>query len=271
MVKAYIWRLRKLLGDTGGDVLGARSPSYILPTGGSLTDLQVFEAKGRDGERAVTDGNPEDAASLLAEALALWRGSPLADVPRSAAIEAEQRRLEQGRLHAAELYATADIACGRYAETAQELHRLLSDHPLVERLWMLLMQALDGTGRRAEALEAYRQVQTILRNELGLDPCAELQAFHHQLLNGGTPLPLAGSVRQHPRWCTRWMAEPDNAQRNYPCPSVSALMISAAVITMIFSSTVARLPLALRVRISTRVARASTSGVVRCWSVFRSR
>lgn len=185
-VKVYISRLRKLLGDPGGEVLCTRSPGYILRTDGSLTDLQVFEGKVREGQRALTDGNPEDAATLLAEALALWRGFPLADVPRTPRIEGEQFRLDEARLHAAELHATAAIACGRYLETAQDLRRLLTDNPLHEQLWLLLMQALDGAGHRTAALEAYRNARTHFAEELGLEPSFRLTNLHHQLLNADT-------------------------------------------------------------------------------------
>ena len=42
-----------------------------------------------------------------------------------------------------------------HAQAVAEIRRLLADHPLREGLWLLLMRALDGAGRHAEALEVY--------------------------------------------------------------------------------------------------------------------
>ena len=76
----------------------------------------------------------------------------------------------------------AELACGSHAQVIPELRRLLADHSLRENLWLLLMQALDGAGRHAEALEAYGQARSVLAEELGVDPGAELRQFYADLL-----------------------------------------------------------------------------------------
>jgi DNA-binding SARP family transcriptional activator len=182
LISIYVLRLRRLLGDTNGTLLVTRAPGYLLRLVPGDTDAQVFEALVREGGRAYAAGHPEQAAAQLAEALALWHGSPLADVPSTTLIETEAERLTELRLDAAELRIRAELACGGHAQVIPELRRLLADHALRENLWLMLMQALDGAGRHAEALEAYGQARSVMVEELGVDPGAELRRYHAELL-----------------------------------------------------------------------------------------
>ena len=93
------------------------------------------------------------------EALALWRGEALADVADEPFAAAEIRRLEELRLHAAELAIDADLAAGRHGEVIGELEALIDEHPLREQLHARRMLALYRCGRQAEALEAYRDAR----------------------------------------------------------------------------------------------------------------
>ena len=182
LISIYVLRLRRLLGDTDSTVLVTRAPGYLLRLAPGDTDAQVFETLVREGGRAYAAGDPERAAAQLAEALALWHGSPLADVPATTLVETEADRLTELNLDAAELRIKAELACGSHAQVIPELRRLLADHPLRENLWLLLMQALDGAGRHAEALDAYGQARNVFAEELGVDPGTELRQFYAHLL-----------------------------------------------------------------------------------------
>jgi DNA-binding SARP family transcriptional activator len=182
LISIYVLRLRRLLGDTDSTVLVTRAPGYLLRLRPGDTDAQVFENLVREGRRAFAAGDPEHAAAQLAEALALWHGSPLADVPSTTLVETEAERLAELRLDAAELRIMAELACGSHAQVIPELRRLLADHSLRENLWLLLMRALDGAGRHAEALEVYGQARSVLAEELGVDPGAELRQCYAELL-----------------------------------------------------------------------------------------
>jgi DNA-binding SARP family transcriptional activator len=182
LISIYVLRLRRLIGDTDGSVLVTRAPGYLLRLAPGDTDAQLFETLVREGGRAYTAGDPEQATAQLAEALALWHGSPLADVPQTALVETEVQRLAELRLDAAGLRIKAELACGSHAEVIPELRRLLADHELRENLWLMLMQALDGAGRHAEALDAYGQARTVIADELGVDPGAELRQYYADLL-----------------------------------------------------------------------------------------
>jgi DNA-binding SARP family transcriptional activator/Tfp pilus assembly protein PilF len=184
LVSIYVLRLRGLIEAGGGDgsILATWAPGYQLLADRAPTDVQQFEAMVRDGRRALAVNEPERAAGHLAEALALWRGSAFADVPRTELVEAEADRLAELKLDAAELRVTAELACGGHAEVVHELRRLLADHQLREGLWLLLMQALDGSGRHAEALDAYGQARAVISEELGVDPGLELRRLYAKLL-----------------------------------------------------------------------------------------
>ena len=119
---------------------------------------------------------------MLREALALWRGSALADLAGEAFAEAEIQRLEELRLGALERRIEADLSLGRHADVVAELEGLTRRHPLRERLRAQLMRALYGSGRQADALEVYRQTRSLLVGELGIEPSPALQELEQAVL-----------------------------------------------------------------------------------------
>jgi hypothetical protein len=89
----------------------------------------------------------------------------------------------------AELRTAADLECGRHAELIPELQRLAARRPLRERLWLLLMRALSGAGRHAEAMGAYDRTRTVIAEQLGVAPGPESQQFHARLLTVAVRVP----------------------------------------------------------------------------------
>jgi len=173
-VQVYVSRLRKLLPV---DMLVTQAPGYMLKVAPESVDLRRFErlvaaAHGADAARA---------ASLLAEALALWRGPPLAELWDESFARIEAGRLEDLRLAALEERIEADLALGRHAKLIGELEALIAEHPHRERLRGQLMLALYRSGRQAEALEAYRDARAAL-DELGLEPGVALRQLEQQIL-----------------------------------------------------------------------------------------
>jgi DNA-binding SARP family transcriptional activator len=183
LVSVYVHHLRRRIGDADGKVLITRAPGYQVVLGPGELDADQFAGLVTEGRQALASGAPDRAVDLLTEALGLWRGPALADVPATSLVAAEADRLGQSRLEALELRAEASLACGRFAEVLPEVRRLLADHPLQEKLWALQMRALYGAGRQAEALEVYEQARNKIADELGVDPGAELRQLYHQILN----------------------------------------------------------------------------------------
>jgi DNA-binding SARP family transcriptional activator len=182
LVSIYVLRLRRVLGDRDGHLLTTRAPGYQLRLQPGELDAEQFHVLAGQGRKALAGGDFRRAADVLAEALALWRGRALADVPPFALVTAEAERLEESRLTTLELRIEADLGCGTHAQLVPELRRLLSDQPLREGLWVLLIRALDAAGRHAEALAAYGQAREVIAEELGVDPGPELQRLYQALL-----------------------------------------------------------------------------------------
>ena len=138
---------------------------------------------------------PRERDELLREALALWRGPPLADFEYEAFARNEIGRLEELRLVALEQRLEADLAVGRHAEAVAELEALVRDHPLRESLRGLLILALYRAGRQADALAVMQDARASLRDELGLDPSQALQQLEKAILLQDPSLDLARPSR----------------------------------------------------------------------------
>ena len=222
LVSVYVLRLRRLIGDPqgGGGMLATRAPGYQLRLEADDLDAAVFESAVRRGRQALAEGQAEQASAVLAEALALWHGAAMADVPPSDLITAESDRLEESRLAALELRITADLRGGEAAPLVPELRRLLSEHPLREGLWTLLLLALEDTGRRAEAIAAYGDARRVIADELGVNPGPELRQLYQKLLAADADADTAPGVN------TRVAPAPES-----PRPASSVARVAAAAAT----------------------------------------
>jgi DNA-binding SARP family transcriptional activator len=207
MVSIYVHRLRKeVIGDAEGRILVRQAPGYLLRVAPGDVDIQVFEALVGQGRSELAAGREDRAAELLGEALGLWRGPLLTDVPPSPALVIAAERAAELWLDATELRIEADLACDRAAQVVAELRGLVADHPMRERLWALLVRALDEAGRRAEAFEAYALARRTIAEELGVEPGSELQRLYAELLaadassaaTSGSPASSASQTRLAP-------------------------------------------------------------------------
>ncbi len=170
--------LRKLLGP---ETLVTRAPGYVLQIGREQVDAYRFEQLLADARRA----SAAERRELLVRALALWRGPALAEFAFDDWAQSETRRLDELRLVALEERIQTDVELDRAADVVSELESLVSEHPLRERLWHLLMSALHEAGRTAEALQAYTAARAAL-DELGVEPGVELRRLQGEILRGET-------------------------------------------------------------------------------------
>lgn len=171
---------------------------YLLKAGPEQLDVVRFERLLSEGRGLLAGGDAASAAARLREALALWRGPPLADLVLLEFVQPEIRRLEELRLLALMERIDADLALGAGAELIGELEGLVASNPLQERLRAQLMLALYRAGRQAEALAAYRQISELLRDQLGLEPSPELRDLERAILNHDTALQPAPAARPSP-------------------------------------------------------------------------
>jgi WD40 repeat protein/DNA-binding SARP family transcriptional activator len=195
-VQVHISRLRKALGD--GEFITTSSAGYRIRVEPGELDAERFERLVEDGRRALAAGRATEAATVLREALALWRGPPLADLAFEPFAHVEIARLEEQRLAALEARIEADLAAGRHAELVGELRRLVADQPTREQLAGHLMVALYRCGRQAEALDAYRDAREKLANDLGIEPGPELRALQDAVLRHDQSLQLESSGLELP-------------------------------------------------------------------------
>ncbi len=190
---AQIYQLRKRLiamePSRESPRLVTRPPGYQLALGPEESDLAQFIALAARGRDAARSGEPITAASLLGQALTLWRGPALADVAdMTDRLAAEAAALDEQRLAVQADYADAGLAAGMHGELAVELAVLVARHPLQERLRGQLMLALYRSGRQGEALASYQEGRRILRAELGVEPGPELKDLQDKILHADASL-----------------------------------------------------------------------------------
>ncbi|WP_455431895.1 AfsR/SARP family transcriptional regulator [Streptomyces rubrogriseus] len=181
-LQALVGRLRRALG---ADSVASADGGYRLAAAPDDVDLHRFDRLAGEGTRALADGDPAKAAVVLDDALALWRGPVLADLPDRTA---EAARWETRHFDALRTRHTAALDLGQAEHSLPELTALCDGHPLDEPLQALRLRALRDTGRTAEALAAYEAVRRLLADRLGTDPGRELRDLHGGLLAPADPV-----------------------------------------------------------------------------------
>ncbi|MGB3187735.1 MAG: BTAD domain-containing putative transcriptional regulator [Ornithinimicrobium sp.] len=183
-------RLRQLLGP--GVTIEGRTGSYALRGEGPLTDVALFETIVARVRRTGRTENHQDQQADLDAALGLWRGVPLHGLDDIPIVEHERTRLEELRRNVEEermeaamsspASSATSAALDRDLERIAECRRLVEQDPYRENRRRLLMLALYRADRQAEALAAYADAVRLLRDELGIDPGAQLRRAHERIL-----------------------------------------------------------------------------------------
>jgi DNA-binding SARP family transcriptional activator len=197
-VQTYVARLRGMLG---GELVASSPGGYVLCAEPDQVDALRFL---RLLDAAAVAGEPSVERARLAEAVALWRGTPFEGVRSTWLEDTEAPCLVEGYLAAVERLADLELAEGRHGGLVACLRELVARYPLRESLWLRLLVVLARCGRQAEALVGYEAVRVRLAEELGADPGVDLQRVHADLLAGRTPevsegVRSAAARRQVPR------------------------------------------------------------------------
>ena len=175
-----------------------RHSGYQLQVGVDELDSRRFERLAAAGRQALTRGDNVSASAKLREALALWRGPPLAEVADEPFAQGEIARLEALHLQALEDRLEADLALGHHGDAIAELEALVAEHPLRERFWCQLMLAQYRAGRQGDALQTYQAVRALLVEQLGVEPGSELRRLHAAILGQDRALELLTPVPGEP-------------------------------------------------------------------------
>jgi DNA-binding SARP family transcriptional activator/streptogramin lyase len=224
IVHGYIRKLRAALAEAPAELL-TRAPGYVLQLDDDELDVRVFERLADEGRDALRTGDAEAARTKLVEALALWHGEPLGDLPEEGFVAEERRRLELRRAEARADRIDADLALGRSGELAAELEALVREQPFQEGPRRQLMLALYRSGRQADALELYRDTRRIFVEELGIEPSRSLQDLEQAMLRQDDSLEPAPAGAKRPAGIAR---------RRWPLAVVAAVLVVSAAIAVSF-------------------------------------
>jgi DNA-binding SARP family transcriptional activator len=199
-LRTYVAGIRRCFQEAGGDPasLITRPSGYVLHVAADNVDAQRFARLAAQGDHVLAAGDGPAAVAAFAEALALWRGTPLEGLTVGPVLRADAARWEDQWLTVHERHAQTVIDLGGHDDVLADLQRLVKQYPLRERLWTLLLLALYRAGRPAEALARYEDARRHLVSELGVDPGAELRDLHERILRG-TVAPSAGTPFVTPR------------------------------------------------------------------------
>ncbi|MFU9032714.1 MULTISPECIES: AfsR/SARP family transcriptional regulator [Streptomyces] len=215
VVHNHVHRLRGLLA--GHAELATRGQGYVLLADPGSVDVHRF----RSLVGGARDAEPRAAVVMLRQALDLWRGEALADVPGERVRRTLGVSLTQARLAARQELGERLLQLGRYGELVTELTGWIAEHPLHEELTALLMRALQASGRQAEALDHYHRARRHLKDQLGIDPGPALSEAYLAVLGGGRSRAPAGerpksAAARHPAPAASAYAEPPPAPHGKP-------------------------------------------------------
>jgi DNA-binding SARP family transcriptional activator len=177
-LQSHVSQLRKVLGDC----LQRSTAGYILCVDAVSIDAEEFEDAVANGTLQFAERDFEAAACSLRQALRLWRGRALQEVADQPWAQPEAERLEELRRVATEQLLEARLALGWHEQLVPDAKAAVEESPLREQRWATLMLALYRCDRQADALRAYRRLQDLLVDELGIDPSPPLAALEAAIL-----------------------------------------------------------------------------------------
>ncbi|MCP2242999.1 AfsR/SARP family transcriptional regulator [Lentzea aerocolonigenes] len=230
-LQTYVMRLRAALGDPS--LIQTAADGYRMRVDPLAVDAHRFADAAARGRLAATAEDLVAARKAFAEALELWRGPVLSDVPSETLHSEHAPRLTELLMTVHEQRIDVELALGNHADLVPELFALTRDHPLRERFWAQLMLALYRSSRQAEALEAFRQLDRTLDEQLGIDPSEELRSLHQAILVGSPELAAPVVSREPERAQVSPMRLPDDIAdftgRAWHVERISGLITGGAV------------------------------------------
>ena len=192
-LRTHVFQLRRTLSSTRrrqpGALLRAEGGGYLLADEVRL-DSDDFNRIVAAGRQAVRVGDFIAADARFEEALAVWRGPVLADVPRGPHLDAVCWQLEEAKILVHGHRTDIKLRLGMHREMLPDLAALVQSYPLDEGIALRYMIALHLSDRSADALTHYQHLRRRLGDVLGLDPSKRLQEAHAAILNARPSIDL---------------------------------------------------------------------------------
>src|SRR6266566_5173899 len=250
-VNVYISQLRKALARNGHDPVSTADGGYRLGVDDDELDVSRLRQLLATARERQSAGELEAAAELLREGLGLWRGPTLSGLLLESHGREEISQLDELRLTALMDRIDCDLALGRHEEVLGELHVLVGEHPLRERLRAQQMLALYRADRQADALDAYQQARHDLIDELGIEPSESLQRLQQAILqhdpalempagtaatNGMAPAPVATAAAAPAELPPRSRRRRPALRRRYLVAAGLAALVAVAATVAVLST-----------------------------------
>lgn len=190
-VRTHVYHLRSSVTAFGEparceELISTEPSGYTLKADPALVDSEVFTALVNSAKSHLRGDRVEDASRCLARALDIWRGDPLANVDVGPVLTRHAVQLREQQLNALQLRIEADMMLGRHRELIGELKERITVDPYNEWFHARLIQALNQSGRRREALGVFHRLRSQLQDELGVEPSGEVQREHQAVLCTGS-------------------------------------------------------------------------------------
>lgn len=193
-IQTYIYQLRRALRDrrtpAGEDRVLTRPDGYLLRLSPGELDLWDFEERVDLARTTLSSGGAREAAAVLRQALALWRGDAFAGIDAGPLLAARLPQIADRWLSAVELRVEADLRLGGHRGLLGELRELTAHHPLHEEFTAQLMLAAHRSGQRRAALDAFTRLRRGLVEDLGIEPSDRLRRLQQDVLNESPALDL---------------------------------------------------------------------------------
>ena len=195
-LQTYVSGLRRILPT---DVIRTAGGGYELAINPENIDAYCFEALVGSARKSQAEGEVAVSIDSFRQALSLWRGPALADVLSELPGTTAASRLDELRRVAVEDLADLLLESGQHRELIADLETSVSEEPLREKRWAQLMTALYRSGRQADALRTFQRLKTLLSDELGIEPSADLVQLEQDILLQETTLdPIASETASKP-------------------------------------------------------------------------
>jgi class 3 adenylate cyclase/tetratricopeptide (TPR) repeat protein len=174
-----VLRLRKALGP---ELIATRQNGYLLAGPSETVDAVRFEHLVAQGRVLAVKRDWLGALARFRDARQLWRGTPLPELENWGPGRNESARLAEVYHCLVEDLADAELAAGHHHQCVSMLETMVSEEPLRERRWSLLMLALYRDERQADALRTFQRARTAL-GEIGLEPGPALRELERAVVD----------------------------------------------------------------------------------------